>query len=123
MITCIYKRRTMKSNEPMYLSSSYAESMIDCDKVDYFAFRKNYSFITQPVETKDTKINVVIAENKVVQMRYFDRAWRTEEEIAVCKAEHKQQRRSYNDRVSFNGYTSNTKVTEAINEHYANCCY
>ena len=89
MITCIYKRRTMRSNEPMYLSSSYAESMIDCDKVDYFTFRKNYSFITQPVETKDTKINVVIAENKVVQMRYFDKAWRTEEEIATCKAEHK----------------------------------
>lgn len=123
MITCVYKRRTMKSNEPMYLLSSYAESMIDCDKVDYFVFRKNYSFITQPVETKDTKINVVIAENKIVQMRYFDKAWRTEEEIAVCKAEHKQQRRSYNDKVNFNGYASNAKITEAINEYYANCCY
>lgn len=123
MMTIIYKRKRSTSNLPMYLQAEYVSAMIERDEITERDLYKNYSLMSKPMSTKDNKIEVTIEADKTEQVRYFDKAWCTEEEIATCKAEHKQQRRSYNDRVSFNGYTSNTKITKAINEYYANCCY
>lgn len=123
MMTIIYKRKRSTSNLPMYLQTEYAFAMIERDEMTERDLYKNYSLMSKPMSTKDNKIEITIEAEKTEQVRYFDNAWRTEEEIAICKAEHKQQRRSYNDRVSFNGFTSNAKITEAINEYYANCCY
>ena len=109
MMTIVYKRKRSTSNLPMYLQTEYAFAMIERDEMAERDLYKNYSLMSKPMSTKDNKIEITIDAEKTEQVRYFDNAWRTEEEIATCKAKHKQQRRSYNDKVNFNGYHKQRK--------------